>query len=465
VGVRFLIAATAVVAGVSASAFADPWKTTIDVVLRKKPGERQAVVTKLRAGTTIVIEREDGRWLRVRAGKHVGYLTRTTVADTAPAPVPPAITPTVVVDRPADPGEPVAAARGPSQRWSAARTEATRGGTTGLFVGVTAERATLLADARPDAAKISEAGRGTRLAVIDAANPAWIHVRDGEGRDGWITRGDVDSGSAAGVMPAAGEPAATVVASAPATAGSSPRKLAVRAGAALGYRSLGMDFTSNGASGLANYLVSADAAAAALEIDVSARLTGRVRVGVDGRLQVSTSSPGPGIDYLGPSRAGGKIPFSTFAVDGGVRVGVRARRVFEVAVRGGLHYDAFLAKDVENAGMLPREQLVGGTLGLRVDITPPTSRVDVGIRLDALVIGSRTQTPGLEDGTASDAGAVWAGATIRLRMRSHLAVFFAYDFARATTDWTGMSVRTPGVTEASRVDSSQLVQIGVGAEL
>jgi hypothetical protein len=240
-------------------------------------------------------------------------------------------------------------------------------------------------------------------------------------------------------------------------------RIVTRLAAGIGYRSFGMDFTSNGGAGLANYLVSADALAANAELDVTARLA-KLRIGFDSRVQVSTSSPGSGIEYLGPSRAGGEIPFSTFAMDAGARVGI-VRRVFELAVRGGFHYDAFLARSVDNAGRLPREQLFGPTLGARAEIVPPTSHVSVGVRLDVLVLGSRGQTPGLEDGASNHAGAVWAGATIRIALRRHLALVSAYDFGRASTSWSGMSVREPGTTEAHRVDSSQLVQIGLSAEL
>ena len=225
-----------------------------------------------------------------------------------------------------------------------------------------------------------------------------------------------------------------------------------------------MDFTSNGSAGLANYLVSADATAADLGIDAVQHLRGRFVAGADARVQLGTSAPGSGIAYTGPSRAGGDIAFCTIAVDAGIRAGVHGH-VFAFALRGGLHYDAFLANDVDNAGRLPREQLAGATLGARVAIAPPASRIDVELRTDVLAWGKRGQTAGLEDGTASDAGAVWAGATIRVLVRRHWSVLSAYDFGRITTSWSGMSVRTPGSTSAHRIDSTQTVQLGLAAEL
>ncbi len=46
-----------------------------------------------------------------------------------------------------------------------------------------------------------------------------------------------------------------------------------------------------------------------------------------------------------------------------------------------------------------------------------------------------------------------------------IAVFGGYDFSRASTEWSGMSVRQPGVTRTRRVDTAQLVQLGISTAL
>jgi hypothetical protein len=352
---------------------AEPTRTNTAVALRKRPGEKQPVVAKLPAGTAVVIEAEAGRWLRVRAGNVVGYLTRTQLT------VPPAAPAT-------------------SGAWAA------------------------------------KAPRLDQIATSAAATTSSV----------------VPKGAATATTASAGSPE-------PATA----PPLGVRVDVGLGYRSLGYDFSSNGPGGLSNYLVSADAAAVSLLVE-GRRPLGRIIVGGDAEASASTSSPG--IAYMGPSGPAGTIPFSTVSARGGVRAGT-ALDLYELALRAGIHYDAFLAHDVENVGKLPRERLLGVTLGLRAQIAPPRARVAVALRCDALALGNRRQTPGLEDGADSTAHALWAGATIRVGLARHLALVFAYDFGRATTHWTGMSVREPGVTDASRVDSSQLVQLGVSAGL
>lgn len=432
------------------------WKTTAEVVLRKKPGERQAVVTKLPEGTAVEVLREEGRWVLVRVGGDIGYLTRTTIVDTTP---PPSTLPEPAID-------PITTQPVPSRRWSSARSDESHRGASGLFVGVTAKTA-LRAEARDDAESLAEVTRGDRLAVIDASNPGWIQVRTLDGRSAWIARDAVDDGTARVVLAEVPTTAITsrTASVRPIATAPTSRGLAIRIDAELGYRSLAMDFTSNGTTGLANYVMSADAAAAGLEIEAVKRLSKRLFVGADGRVHSSTSTPGSGIAYGGPSRIGGSIPFSTFASDAGLRVGMHARRVFDVALRAGFHYDAFVTRDVGNAGRLPREHLVGSVVGARIEIAPPRSRVNVSLRFDALVLGARAQTTNLEDGEDSTARATWAGATLRIPLGHTLSLQSTFDFARATTSWTGMSVRTPGTTAATRVDSTQTVWLGVAAEL
>lgn len=328
---------------------------------------------------------------------------------------------------------------------------------------------------------------GERAAVVArlAANTV-VHVVATEGRwlrvrvnsvEGYLTRTTVSSPPAT-TVPAAQWSAArradgnltptTIV------AGADLREVAhddpppppaagVRVELGLGFRTLGMSLTSNAQGGLANYVLDADAVAETLAVDAVRRGSRALFVGADLRGAASESSPG--IDYPGPTAPAGKIAFRTLAADAGIRVGTRARRVFDLAARVGGHYDAFLARNVRNAGMLPREGLLGATLGARIDIAPAQSRFTVSARFDVLVLGSRKQTEGLEDGTASTARALWGGLTVRYAVARQISIFGGYDFARASTTWRGASVRQPGVTATQRIDTAQLVEIGLSAAL
>ncbi|MEZ4363720.1 MAG: SH3 domain-containing protein [Kofleriaceae bacterium] len=415
-------------------------RTTTETTLRKKPGEKAAKVAKLPKGTEVTVLSTQGRWLRVKTRKGEGYLTRTTVTSSEKA-------------------EPDVRA------WSTQHRPASeaKGQSLSLYVEASTANGVLLAEPRAGAPEVSTVPQGALLAVIDAASTAgWVHARDEQGKQGWIAREHLDNGESAVVVAGApgdavarrDEPAAFVR--------SEARALAVRAELGLGFRSLGMDLTSNAAGGLRNYLMDADAVAMTMDADVVLRAKRYLAAG-DVRAQLTTSSPG--IDYPGPTSQAGKIPFSTVSLDVGARVGRRVGRVFDLAARVGVHYDAFLPKDVDNVGTLPRERLAGATAGARINIVPPNSRFSADVRLDGMIVGSRAQTAGLEDGTDNDAGAWWGGLTVRYVVSRRLSMFLGYDFARFSTTWSGMSMRQPGVTRTSRVDTSQLGQVGVSAEL
>lgn len=423
--------------------YAEPRRTLEAVTLRKKPGEKEPAIAQVPANTPVKVISLEGRWLLVRVNNQTGYVTRTTISE----PTPPDVEPEV--------------------RWSAAR-QVDGKLSSELFVQVVPARAALRKEPRREAAAVVEVPRGVRLTVVDAAtDPLWIHARDDAGHDGWIAREHVDNGAASVVVTGAdltGAGARRARDDSPEVAALvATRPLALRADLGLGFRALGMTLTSNAEGGLTNYVLDAEAVAATLDVEVVKRLGGRLFVGGD--LRGAASSSSPGIEYPGPTAPAGKIPFRTYAVDLGARIGVRARRVFDLAARAGVHYDVFMSADVKNAGMLPRERLAGATLGARADIAPERSSFTISLRFDALVVGSRAQTAGLQDGASSTAHALWGGLTMRYALGPRFAMFGAYDFTRATTDWSGMSVRQPGVTSAHRTDTAQLIQLGISTEL
>ena len=432
-----LIAALAMVGDARAD---EPWQTMVAVELRAKPGEKGAVVAKLPAGTVVKVQRTEGRWLLVRVGKKVGYLTRTTVT-----------------------GGPTPAAGGTTGKWSAARRpDPTRSATVdALFIEVVGARSVLRAAPAASAAPVAALPRGAQLTVLDATKGAWIQARDDQGRQGWIARPQVDNGASSVVVTGADLKGASAP---PAEVDRFRRhplgRVSLRAAVGAGYRAMAMSFSSNGQRGSANYLVSAAAATVDLSTEATVRLTARGLIGLDVRARLGQSSPG--IDYAGRSGATGKVPFSAIDVDGGVRAGLRLRRLVDVSLRAGLHYDAFIAEEVDNVARLPRERLLGATVGARLDLVPPR-RVSVTATFDVLLFGTRQQTAGLEDGEASAAHGLWGGVALHYQLTHHLAVLGAVHFGRTTTDWTGMSVRQPGVTDARRVDSSQLAEVGLSA--
>jgi len=408
--------------------------TTEAVTLRKKPGEKQAAVAQIAPNTEVTVLAEDGRWLRVRVNGVEGFTPRTTISD--------------------DPD----AARPRTAGWSATRHPGDHEDTA-LQVATLAPGAMLDAP-RSDARKVRELAKGAQLSVVDAATtPGWIRAHDDQGHDGWVARSLVENSTTAVVTTGVDLRGSGLAHDDFARA---ERPLAIRTELGFGYRSLGMDLSSNAEGGLTNYRVDADAIAIVAAADATWRDRRHLVVAGDARVELGNASPG--IEYLGPTSPPGTIAFRTFGVDLGVRAGVRVKQAIDLAVRVGGHYDAFLTTSVDNAGMLPRERLLGATIGARIEIAPPHSRIGVSARFDWLALGSRAQTAGLEDGQDSTAHAAWGGLCVRYTL-GWLAPFIALDVERATTSWTGMSARAPGVTEASRVDTTQLMEIGISAEL
>lgn len=442
---RYAYVMTALLA-ISGVASAEPRRTTVATTLRKKPGEKEPAVAEVPAGTQVQVLGEQDRWLRVRVGAQEGFLTRTTV--TAPE------------DPPAATGEEASTSQ-EERVWSARRRRA-QAASGELFAKVTSAEATLRAEAAPTATPLATLTRGSQLAILDATSTSgWVRVRDERGREGWLVVAELGNGSASVAASTPAVQTAEQHDSKGFTRRSAP--MVLRAELGMGYRSLGMDLSSNASGGLSNYLVDADAAALTATADAAWSMGERWQAAADVRLQLSASSPG--IEYPGPTSTSGEIPFRTFAADAGVRVGVRARKLLALAARIGAHYDAFLPTDVDNVGTLPRERLLGFTGGARLDLAPPASRFSATLRLDALVWGTRAQTTGLEDGADSTAHAFWGGLTLRYMLSTRLAAFVGYDFERATTRWNGMSVRQRGVTATRREDTAQLTQLGVTAEL
>lgn len=349
----------------------------------------------------------------------------------------------------------------------------------------TTERVTLRARPGERQKAVVTVPAGVVVTVIEEQG-RWSKVRVGSGRKakvGWLTRTTItappgDPSPVEDRAPsAAWADAGAVAPTAPAAAVASPaivpmqplrppqalrRRVELSATAALGYRSLDMRFSSNGGGGLANYLVSADAAVADVEVELRARPAGAFVIGADARVRGSYSSPG--LAYSGPTLPPGDIPFSIFEVEGGARGGWQ-RGAAAVTLRAGVHYGAFLAEDVANAGRLPRERLLGVTAGAGVTVAPRRARARVDLFADVMVAGDRRQTPGLEDGMTSEAGALWGGATLRYRFDRRWSAVGALRISRAATSWQGASVRQPDVTSAERVDASQIFELGVAAEL
>jgi uncharacterized protein YgiM (DUF1202 family) len=126
--------------------------------LRARPGETAAVVARADRGEKLTVVDEWGRWLRVRHGKRVGWVTRTQVESTAAA------APRKRPQRGGFSGKPVADA---------------------LHVTIEADEVRGFDDPRTKATCVMELSRGDAVTVIGKGHDGWMLV-EAEGVVGWI---------------------------------------------------------------------------------------------------------------------------------------------------------------------------------------------------------------------------------------------------------------------------------------
>jgi hypothetical protein len=82
--------------------------------------------------------------------------------------------------------------------------------------------------------------------------------------------------------------------------------------------------------------------------------------------------------------------------------------------------------------------------------------------VDVLAGARRGQSAGLEDGAGSAASAWWGHVDMDYALTAALVLNARYAYERASTEWTGQSNRQPDVTEATRIDQSHLIYLGLG---
>ncbi|MBA3391880.1 MAG: SH3 domain-containing protein [Deltaproteobacteria bacterium] len=430
----------------------DERTTTVEVTVRKRPGERQGAAGTLPAGTEVVVEAEQGRWLRVRAGRISGYVTRTTLSapkDAAVAAAPrdvraPAVDEaagseaqiSTVPARDRDVSRPTS--------WRTARDRETSTVTaSALLATVTVPSATLRA--RPEAAaeQVASIVKGQRVVVTDArTHRGWIAVRDSSGHTGWIALHELGNDlamiqSAGGADAPAIHPTTKVTQTRRAATDSHRRAWSLQLAVGAGYRALATEIETTGEQ----QQVAGSAGVARLEVDATASPLRAISIGVDAQVDLG--------------RSGGTDVQATRGLAAGVRIGIRPRDLAELSVRGGLRRET-----TELTGTGVTEQLAGTTVGVRLDVSPQRSRLSARVELDTLVEGTWQQG---DVAIPSAPRAMWAGMTIGVRIVGGVSVHAAFEHGRVSTAWSEMTMTEP--VGARRVDASQLFQVGLSGAL
>ena len=87
------------------------------------------------------------------------------------------------------------------------------------------------------------------------------------------------------------------------------------------------------------------------------------------------------------------------------------------------------------------------------------------VGVDAMLLGSRTQTEGLRDGSEFDSlTSLWGSLRLDYPVGKNLVVDGGYRFGYAASTWTGVSERNTG-TDTERTETSHEISIGAGWRL
>ena len=299
--------------------------------------------------------------------------------------------------------------------------------------------------------RIDSVRKGARLLVIERDGD-WIMVESEGGETGWVKSSAVESGSSGGGATYARE------------------KFAKRASAGLGYAVLGQTFASDGMDPRSNYRISSGAAVIGLGGEGIYDYSKKFLLGGDLAYRFHYASPGIRYSYDGESA---NIGFKTHQLDIGALGGYKLPGSSGMAAfaRLGYHYERFGVDNVEdftqNLAYLPSEILQGVTVGGMFDAPMITDKIAARAGIDALVIGSRAQTLGLQDGADSSAFALWLSAGVQYAFRPNLKFTGGYQLAYSKTTWTGvaegsMRPHAADSTGAQRSDTAHLFSVGVG---
>lgn len=448
--------------------------------LRARPGESSPVIDHADAGDELEVLANRGRWLRVRLGRRVGWVTRTQVEDAEPAPksskrakvvkgakgakgakiekVAKAAQAATASDAAvAKAGDAAAADEEPAPKsgFSGRRVEDT------LKVKVAIDGVRGFDDPRTKKQSVLQLVRGDIVTVIGRGHEGWILVQHEQGSIGWIPASAVDdAGRFTGdprrtpaelakvakvdAAPASDAPA-SVAAKATALSRTPPRKLVATVIATGGAQTFQMKQAETRSVGTGMIGTVAGGA--------HYRVRGDLWVGVAAAAEMGSAD----LTYYAGAEASAKMPSKELVVDGSGEVRYGAGRY--VAARAGVHYAKFSVETDRTEPMLIGERVGGLTVGLAGG-WPLGRRFAVSGAIDVMPAGSQQMTdlpPGTLYATAVRGG--WARSTVTMQLPSHLVAAVSYRGGLVSSTLTD-GAETP--KSGTRTDQSHAVMAGVG---
>lgn len=466
-----ILAAAAMVPVLTSFAYAEEVWTKETTALLKAPEAKDKPLASIDANQKLEVLESQGRWMKVTYQGKTGWVRRLHVRTSAP---------------PGSGGEDGAATEACKDRSSWCGEHGSGGG---MRVVVEVDEVQVFKQPTSQSEQVSTLYKGDQLIVMGRRGDSWLLVESADGESGWVPVTAVrDKGNFINpreAPPGAGEqvrdededlipkePKRTAAVSSPRRDGNvdggsvaasrqggqaQSGKLAVSASVGAGLAALSNEL--NGAQG-GGYRASATGPAVRLLAGGSYALAPNLSVGGDLTLNFMSGS----FAYT----AGGAdedIGFTVTRTLVAAKVGYVSS--FAAFARVGFYFDLFSVGDLDNAASLPKESFASPALGVEVWLPPFVQNLSLGARADFMLIAtSRSQTAGLEDGDSVDsASAIGALLQASYRLTPRIWVDGAYQLSRASTAWSGASVRDAMVTDGKRTDLLHFFTLGVGASI
>jgi hypothetical protein len=173
----------------------------------------------------------------------------------------------------------------------------------------------------------------------------------------------------------------------------------------------------------------------------------------------------------------GKTGFTLHNFDLRAMIGYDFHSKYGMLVFGrlGLHYEAFLVKDVENlmtanTADVPSESYFAPTIGAEFDVLHVRPHLGFRVYLDAVLLGSTvSQTKNLEDGATPTGQSVFAGGTFMYHLSDKMDITAAYGLNYGTRDFgpplsASERMHSSSATDISRVDAYNTITVGVARQ-
>ncbi|HEU4726257.1 MAG TPA: SH3 domain-containing protein [Kofleriaceae bacterium] len=405
--------------------------------LHTRPGEAAPVVGHVEPGDELEVLGDQGRWLRVRNGKQIGWLTRTEVGPT----------------KPAEPRKRV-------QKFAGKRDDATK-------ITIVSDHVRGFDDPETKAKQVIELSRGSVVTVL-GHDRDWLLVEQEDGTVGWIPDSAAgDAGKLAGdprkarseppeapagtiANPAAGTTkpaaAATVTTEEP-VAPQPARRWSMTVLAGGGAQTFQMEQTGEGAARAV-----ATGPLATLTAQGSLKLRGKLWAGIGTEAGFGSADLTFYAADSSPSMSTKEVMIDAYGVVG---MGTRSY----VALRGGVHYSTLSVSTDRMDPMLLGERVAGATVGVTGGL-PLGRRFLASAAADVMPVGAQ-KLDKLPAGTlyGTSVKALWARAMVSMALPAHLVAGLSYRFGAASTDLTDGAAMPK---TATRTDLSHVVTAGVG---